>query len=132
MGPIHMIFVFIGPLFRRQAALAAENLALRQQLDADGDGFGDACEDCDTDANKTRPGIYGCGTPDEGDADGDTVLDCVDLCEGLDDTIDADDNGVPDCAERIPTVSFWGLVVLALLFLTAGKVLFSRREAAKS
>ena len=32
MGPIHMIFVFLGALFRRQAALAAENLALRQQL----------------------------------------------------------------------------------------------------
>ena len=32
MGPIHMIFVFIGALFRRQAELAAENLALRQQL----------------------------------------------------------------------------------------------------
>ena len=31
MGPIHMIFVFIGALFRRQAGLAAENLALRQQ-----------------------------------------------------------------------------------------------------
>ncbi len=32
MGPIHMIFVFLGALFRRQAELAAENLALRQQL----------------------------------------------------------------------------------------------------
>ena len=32
MGPIHMIFVFLGALFRRQAELVAENLALRQQL----------------------------------------------------------------------------------------------------
>ena len=32
MGPIHMIFVFLGALFRRQAELAAENPALRQQL----------------------------------------------------------------------------------------------------
>jgi len=32
MGPIDMIFVFLGALFRRQAELAAENLALRQQL----------------------------------------------------------------------------------------------------
>ena len=32
MGPIQMIFVFLGALFRRQAGLAAENLALRQQL----------------------------------------------------------------------------------------------------
>lgn len=32
MGPIHMIFIFLGALFRRQAELAAENLVLRQQL----------------------------------------------------------------------------------------------------
>ena len=32
MGPIYMIFVFLGALFRRQAELAAENLVLRQQL----------------------------------------------------------------------------------------------------
>ncbi len=32
MGPIHMIFIFLGALFRRKAGLAAENLALRQQL----------------------------------------------------------------------------------------------------
>jgi hypothetical protein len=32
MGAIQMIFVFLRAVFRRQAALAAENLALRQQL----------------------------------------------------------------------------------------------------
>ena len=32
MGPIHMIFVFLGAMLRRRAGLAAENLALRQQL----------------------------------------------------------------------------------------------------
>ncbi|UCC31344.1 MAG: hypothetical protein JSU86_03525 [Phycisphaerales bacterium] len=35
MGPIHMIFVFLGALFRSQAGVAAENLALRQQLAMD-------------------------------------------------------------------------------------------------
>ncbi len=32
MGPIQMIFVFLRALFRSQAELAVENLALRQQL----------------------------------------------------------------------------------------------------
>ena len=32
MGSIQMIFVFLRAVFRRQAELAAENLALRQQL----------------------------------------------------------------------------------------------------
>lgn len=32
MRPIHMIFVFLGALFRGQAELAAENFALGQQL----------------------------------------------------------------------------------------------------
>ncbi len=32
MSPVHMIYVFLGALFRRQAELAAEILALRQQL----------------------------------------------------------------------------------------------------
>ncbi len=32
MGPIQLIFVFLRALFRSQAELAVENLALRQQL----------------------------------------------------------------------------------------------------
>ena len=32
MDVIHTLFVFLGALFRRQAELPAENLALRQQL----------------------------------------------------------------------------------------------------
>jgi hypothetical protein len=32
MGPIHMVLVFLRALFRTQTGLAAENLALRQQL----------------------------------------------------------------------------------------------------
>ncbi len=38
------------------------------QTDTDGDGSGDDCEECDGDANKTVPGICGCGVPD-GDGD---------------------------------------------------------------
>ena len=89
----------------------------------------DACDGCPADGTKTEPGICGCGIPDEGDLDGDTVFDCVDRCPDGDDTIDEDDNGIPDCAGNIPTVSAWGLVALTLLLLTTGKVFFSRRAA---
>ena len=59
-------------------------------------------------------------------SDGDLIADCFDQCAGLDDRIDTDHNGVPDCFERIPTVSTWGVIVLALLLLTAGKIAFGR------
>ena len=61
------------------------------------------------------------------DTDGDTIVDCLDQCPGLDDRIDSDHNGVPDCFERIPAVSTWGVIVLALLLLTAGKIAFGRQ-----
>ena len=42
---------------------------------------------------------------------------------------DADGNGIDDLCERlIPTVSEWGLLILALLLLTLGKVCFGRRQ----
>ena len=56
--------------------------------------------------------------------DGDIIADCFDRCAGLDDRIDTDDNTVPDCFERIRTVSTWGVCVLAPLLLTAGKIAF--------
>ena len=37
---------------------------------------------------------------------------------------------VPVCKELIPTVSEWGLIVTALLGLTAGTILFRRRQVA--
>ena len=39
------------------------------------------------------------GTPACVDEDGDTVPDCFDVCAGLDDRIDFDENSVPDCLE---------------------------------
>lgn len=47
--------------------------------DSDGDGVCDAQDGCPDDANKTEPGVCGCGTPDT-DTDGDGTPDCLDLC----------------------------------------------------
>ena len=69
-----------------------------------------------------EPGICGCGRDDFADFDGDGVPDCTDQCRGVDDAIFA-----PDCEGAIPTMSEWGLVILALLLLVVGKVYFSRR-----
>ena len=49
------------------------------------------------------------------DSDGDGVPDCVDKCPGVDDAVFA-----PECMDRIPTVSEWGLVIWALLLLAGG------------
>lgn len=89
--------------------------------DADGDGLRNECDGCPVDPNKTKPEICGCGVDDNLDSDNDGVPDCIDQCPG------ADDAAFGNCAEAIPTVSVWGLVVLTLLLLTAGKVFFSRR-----
>ena len=93
------------------------------QEDDDGDGVGDACDGCPHDENKTNPAVCGCGQPDEGDEDNDGVLDCVDICPGIDDAVFA-----PDCVGSIPTVSAWGVLILALLLFTGGKIFFGRRE----
>jgi len=84
--------------------------------DFDGDGACNSSDECPYDPDKILAGDCGCGNPED-DADGDGVPDCIDLCPGVDDTIYA-----PDCTETIPTVSTWGLTILALLLITAAKV----------
>ncbi len=66
--------------------------------------------------------FIGSGEVCDGDSDGDGVADVCDVCPGVSDA----DFG-PECQEAIPTVSEWGLVVLALLLAVAGKVCFGRR-----
>ena len=84
-------------------------------IDTDDDGQPDACDPCPAD------------NPD--DLDGDGVCGSDDLCPDEDDTADEDGNGIPDCLEKIPTVSAWGLVIIALLLLAGGKIYFGRRQA---
>ena len=95
--------------------------------DNDGDGTCNEGDRCPEDPNKIFPGICGCGTPDVGDEDQDGVLDCLDQCPGVDDATFA-----PECQGAIPTVSAWGLVVLALLILVCGKLYFGRRMTSRS
>lgn len=90
--------------------------------DTDGDGTPDCNDGCPEDPEKTDPGICGCGVSDGADSDGDGVLDCVDLCPGLDDGLFA-----PGCADAIPTVSEWGVLILALLLLVGAKLYFGNR-----
>jgi len=47
--------------------------------DSDNDGTNDCLDGCPNDANKTAPGVCGCGVADA-DADGDGVLNCLDGC----------------------------------------------------
>lgn len=68
------------------------------QLDSDGDGTPDACDQCPNDPLKTVPGACGCGVTDR-DSDGDGVPDCDDRCPGRDDNLDTDGDGVPDCLD---------------------------------
>ena len=76
--------------------------------DPDGDGVDGTCGDqCPADPEKTEPGACGCGVPDVDD-NGNGVIDCLEV-------------------EGIPTVSQWGLVILALVLLTAAKLSFRRR-----
>lgn len=90
-----------------------------EQLDADGDGFGDACDECPDDAGKNLPGICGCGVADT-DTDGDGIANCTDQCPGTAAGVlvdaagcpvepeppqplpDADGDGVSDDADACP------------------------------
>lgn len=91
----------------------------------------------------------GAGSTCLGDTDGDGVDDLCDNCPGVDDLIfgvdvcvgtgvpcasDADcgpgGTCAPACSGAIPTVSQWGLVVLALTLLVGGKLYFGRRQPA--
>ena len=84
-------------------------------MDDDGDGVPDGCDVC-PDADDNLPG-------QQDDDDGDSVINCVDQCRGVDDAIYA-----PECEGAIPTLSAWGLTVLALILLVLAKVAFRPRS----
>ena len=92
---------------------------------------GNDIPDAEEIANGTSDDCDNNGIPDEcethADSDGDGVPDCTDQCNGVDDAIFA-----PECVGAIPTVSEWGLVVLALILLVAGKIQFGWQAGSRS
>jgi hypothetical protein len=94
------------------------------QGDSDGDAFDGICDNCPDDYN-----------PGQEDADEDLVGDVCDNCPDVynPDQEDSDDDGVGDACETqdIPTLSEWGMIIMALLLLAAGTiaVVRNRRKA---
>jgi hypothetical protein len=111
--------------------------AFNVPTDTDGAGTPDCVDDCDLDPNTDDNSICPCDGPDSwwaaksvpADDDGDGVPNCIDCLPGVDDAIFCPGCDYPDCGDAIPTISEWGLVILALLLLAAGKVYFGRRAA---
>jgi hypothetical protein len=108
-------------------------------LDSDGDcdsgveGCAGHCMDCVDECNNDPEACVlddFCGCPAYPfDWDGDGVPNCEDQCPGVDDAIFGPGEGrASSCVSAIPTVSAWGLLILALLLLVVGKVYFGRRE----
>jgi len=116
-------------------------------------GFGNECDgipgSADCDANSipdecqiTEDPTLDCdgnNRPDSCDLADDPDLDCdgngrIDSCDIADDPdLDTNGDGVLDSCEStqsIPTVSTWGLMVLALLLMIAGKLAWQRRALA--
>lgn len=68
-------------------------------VDSDQDGVLDCNDGCPLDANKTEPGICGCGTPDN-DTDQDGLFDCEELELGTNPLLqDSDQDGLTDPLE---------------------------------
>jgi len=62
----------------------------------------DIIDNCPDDANKSEPGLCGCGSDDDSaDGDSDGVIDCMDNCPAIAnaDQADTDANGTGDACE---------------------------------
>ncbi len=93
-------------------------LMLASHLDWDGDGVEIPNDNCR---------LF---NPDQIDCQPNGVGDVCDIADGT--SQDSNGNGIPDeCEGAIPTVSEWGLIVMAVLVLVAGTLVFLRRRPAR-
>ena len=112
-------------------------------IDGDGDGVGNACDNCpgapnpaQEDCNQDGQGDACDPDPGEGDHDGDGVCDGTDNCpdDHNPDQIDTDGDGFGDECDQfpgvnpIPAASGWAVIVMALVLLTAAKIYFACRR----
>lgn len=75
-------------------------VANADQTDTDGDGDGDACDEDDDndgclDADDANPLVA------SNDSDCDGVADDCDVCDGGDDSVDNNNDGIPDCSQLL-------------------------------
>ena len=76
---------------------------LQPEIDSDGDGVPDFNDGCPEDANKTEPGLCGCGLTDvDGDSDG--IPDCTDNClvDTNADQLNSDEDEYGDACDTCP------------------------------
>ena len=104
-----------------------EEIASGAASDCNGNSLPDDCDaDCDGNGIPNDCEIAACnGDRACGDCNENGIPDGCDIASG--NSTDLDGNGTPDdCFRPIPTVSQWGLAVLAILLLTVAKLRFAR------
>ncbi len=109
-------------------------------LDDDGDGVPNSLDNCPIVPNPDQTDSNDDGVGDACDADSDGVRDDVDNCPSKFNPgqSDLDSDGAGDACDDctlidgvcIPTISTWGVLVVALLLMTAGSVLIRSRSEA--